>query len=208
MSLWDSIKNGPLNPLYPWEREDPQSEANKYLGQIPGIAKQYYNPYISQGQTAGNKLTDQYGNLINDPTGIINKIMAGYSMSPGAKYQSGLLTKGIANTAAAGGFAGTPEAQRQYAQTAGDVTSEDMQQYLQNALGAYGAGLSGESDIYNKGFQASGDLVDALSSVLGSQGGLAFNQGTQSNMDRQALMNAIMKAFSGGAGAYSGGGFQ
>lgn len=206
MSIWDNLKNGPLNPLYPWEREDPQKEANKYLSQIPGTQEKYLNPFISAGQTAGNTLSGEYGKML-DPTDFINQIMSKYTMSPAAKYQSGLLTKGIANTAAAGGYAGTPEAQRQYAETANNVMSGDMQQFLQNALGVYGTGLSGEQDIYGKGFTASGDLADALSSVLGSQGGLAFQSGTQSNMDRQAFMNALLKALSQGAGAQSGGGF-
>lgn len=206
MSLWDNLKNGPLNPFYMYEREDPEKNANKYLNQIPGEQERYLNPFITAGQTAGNTLTGEYGKMLN-PTDFINKIMAQYSLSPGAKYQSGLLTKGIANTAASGGYAGTPEAQRQYAQTANDVMSQDMQEYLKNALGVYDTGLSGEQDIYGKGFEASGSLADALASVLGSQGGLAFQQGTQSNMDRQAFMNAMIKALSQGAGAQSGGGF-
>lgn len=207
MSLWDSLKNGPANPFYMWERDDPEGNANKYLNQIPGAEGKYYDPFIQGGQDAGNILKGQYGNMVNDPTSIINQIMSKYSMSPGAKYQSGLLTKGVANNAAAGGYAGTPEANREYAQTANDVMSQDMQQYLQNALGIYGQGISGEQDFYNKGFNASGSMADAIGGVLGSQGGLAFNQATQSNMDRQALFNAITKALSGGMGASSGGGF-
>lgn len=204
MSIWDNFKNSPLNPLYPWEREDPQKEANKYLGQIPDIEKGYYNPFIQGGQDAGGVLKNQYGSMVNDPTGFINNILAKYKQSPGAKYQTDLVAKGIGNTAAAGGYAGTPEAQRQFGQEASDINSQDMQQFLQNALGAYGTGMEGEENFYNKGFEASGSLADALASVLGSQGGLAFNQGTQSNMDRQAFMNALMKALSGGAGAMSG----
>lgn len=204
MSIWDSIKNGPLNPLYPWEREDPEANANKYIGQIPGIEKQYYNPFIQGGQEAGGILKNQYGSMVNDPTGFINNILSKYTQSPGAKYQTGLLSKQIGNTAAAGGFAGTPEAQREFGQEASDINSQDMQQFLQNALGVYGTGMTGEQNFYDKGFEASGSLADALASVLGSQGGLAFNQATQSNMDRNALMNALMKALAGGAGSMSG----
>lgn len=204
MGLFDNFKESPLNPFYPWQREDPKSEANKYLNQIPDVEKSYYNPFIQGGQQAGNVLSGAYGNMLNDPTEFINNILAKYKESPGAQYQSGLLTKGIANTAAAGGYAGTPEAQREYAETAQNVMSGDMQQFLQNALGVYGTGLSGEQDFYNKGFTASGSLADAIASVLGSQGGLAFNQATQSNMDRQAMMNALLKAISGGAGVSSG----
>jgi hypothetical protein len=204
MGFFDNFKNSPVNPFYMWERDDPEKEANKYLGQIPGVEHQYYDPFVQSGQEAGGMLKGQYGSMLNDPTGFINKILAQYKQSPGAQYQTGLVAKGIGNTAAAGGFAGTPEAQRQYAQSASDISSQDMQQFLQNALGVYGTGLSGEQDIYGKGFTASGSLADALASVLGSQGGLAFKAGSDRNADRQALLNAVMKALANKTGVTAG----
>lgn len=204
MSLWDSYKGSTLNPLNLFQREDPQREANRYLDQIPGVGKKYYDPFIERGGRAGNRLESEYGKML-DPTSFIDDIMSHYSLSKGAEYQRDKLGKGIGATAAAGGFAGTPEHQTQYGEMANDIMSKDMQQYLQNALGVYGGGISGEQDFYNKGYGASGDLADLLAGNLGSKAGLAFQSASQTNANRDAFMNSIAKALATGTGAYYGG---
>ena len=204
MSFWDSIKNSPINPVYMFQRDDPQKDANKYMEQIPGIGKQYYNPFIERGARAGNNLEGEYGKMMN-PTTFMDDIMKNYQMSQGATYQRDKLGKGIGATAAAGGFAGTPEHQTEYGEMANKIMSGDMQQYLQNALGIYGTGMKGEENFFNKGYDASSLLADLIAGNLASQGGLAFKAASDRNADRSALMNAIMKAFSQGAGAAGGG---
>ena len=203
MSFWDSIKNGPINPFYMWQRDDPAKDANKYLNQIPGVGNKYYNPFIERGGQAGDTLQGAYGKLMN-PTSFMDDIMKNYSLSQGAQYERDKLGKGIGATAAAGGFAGTPEHQQSYGEMADKIMSGDMQQYLQNALGIYNTGLSGEQDFYNKGYGASGSLADLLGGTLSSQAGLAFKADSDRNSDRQALMNALMKALAQGAGAGMG----
>ncbi|HJY22897.1 MAG TPA: hypothetical protein VJ279_08440 [Hanamia sp.] len=200
MSFWDSFKNSPVNPLYMYQRDDPQADANKYLNQIPDIGKQYFNPFIERGKAAGDTLEGQYGKLLN-PSSFIDDLMKNYSLSKGATYERDQLGKGIGATAAAGGFAGTPEHQREYGEMADNIMSRDMQQYLQNALGVYNTGLSGEQGFYGTGFDASSALADILGGQKSSQAGLAFQAGTQRNTDRQALFNAIAKIFAQGAGA-------
>lgn len=183
--------------------EDPTEAANQYLNQIPGIGKQYYNPFIESGQRAGSTLEGSYGKMMN-PTDFIDEIMKHYSQSEGSKYEQNQLGRGIGATAAAGGYAGTPEHQQAYGQMASGLMSKDMNQYLQNALGVYGQGLSGEQDIYNKGYESSGSLADLLGGNLASQGTLAFQGVQQRNANKMALFNAIAKAFSSGAGAFFG----
>lgn len=200
MSIFDDFKNSPLNPVDIWRREDAEGNANRYLDQIPGIGKKYYNPYIGQGQKAGALLGHEYDKLMN-PTSFIDELMKNYSQSEGSKYAQDRLGKDIGATAAAGGFAGTPEHQQEYGDMAHKLLSGDMQQYLQNALGVYGTGLSGRQDVYNKGFEASGSLADMIAGTRASQGGLAYQSATQRNTDRQALLNALVKALSQGAGA-------
>ncbi len=204
MSLWDDYTGSTANPINWFKNEDPSKSANRYLDQIPGIGKQYYNPFIEGGQEANGILKDQYGKLMN-PSSFIDDIMKHYNLSEGAQYQQDKLSKGIGATAAAGGFAGTPEHQREYGEMSHKIMSEDMQQYLQNALGVYGKGLSGQENFYNKGYDASSALADLLGGSLGSQAGLAFQGTQQRNMNNQAFANALMKALSSGAGAYMGG---
>lgn len=204
MSFWDSMKNSPINPLYPWQRDDPAGDANKYLNQIPGVGKKYYNPFIERGGRAGDMLEGEYGKMMN-PSSFMDEIMKHYSMSQGATYERDKLGKGIGATAAAGGFAGTPEHQREYGEMTDKIMSGDMQQYLSNALGIYGKGMAGEEGFFNKGYDASSSLADLLAGNLGSQAGLAFKAGSDRNADRSALMNAIMKALSQGGGVMAGG---
>lgn len=203
MGMFDGFKNSPLNPMYMWQRDDPMQDANKYMNQIPGMGKQYYNPFIQRGQRAGDSLEGEYGKMMN-PTSFMDDIMKNYNMSAGATYERDKLGKGIGSTAAAGGFAGTPEHQRQYGEMADKIMSGDMQQYLSNALGIHDRGMSGEENFFNKGYDASSSLADLLGGTLSSQAGLAFKSDTDRNADRSALMNAIMKALAQGGGAAAG----
>jgi len=186
------------------DQEDPMAAANQYLKQIPGIGQKYYNPFIESGKNAGNLLQGEYGKLLN-PTSFIDEIIKHYNESEGSKYERNELGRGIGATAAAGGIAGTPEHQKEYGDMAQKLMSRDMQTFLQNALGVYGTGLTGEQDIYGKGYEASGNLADMLGGTLGSQAGLAFQSASQRNANKNALFNAIAKALSTGAGAYLGG---
>lgn len=199
MGFFDNFKNSPVNPFYMWERESPEDAANKYLEQIPQQGKQYYNPFIERGARSGNILEGEYGKLLQ-PTSFIDEIMKHYSTSPGAQYQGDKLTRGIGATAAAGGFAGTPEHQREYGETAHKIMSDDMQQYLQNALGVYGKGLSGNEHFFDTGYNASSSLADLIGGTLSSQGTLGFKAASDRNADRQALMNALIKALASGGG--------
>ena len=195
MGIFDSIFGG---------GEDPSAAANRYLKQVPGVGHKYYDPFIGSGKKAGGILEGEYGKMLS-PTSFIDEIMKHYSESPGEQYEKNELGRGIGATAAAGGYAGTPEHQKFYGDMASKLMSGDMQQYLQNALGVYGAGIGGEHDIYSKGYDASGSLADMLGGTLGSQAGLAFQNSSQNNANRSGFLNAIAKALSTGAGAYFGG---
>lgn len=203
MSLWDDYTGSNFNPLNMLKREDPTKGANRYLDQIPGVGQKYYGGYIDRGNRAGSKLEGEYGKLMN-PTSFIDDIMKNYSTSQGAQYQQKELGRGIGATAAAGGYAGTPEHQKEYGNMASDIMSKDMQQYLQNALGVYGTGLSGEQGFDTQGFNASGSMADLLGGKLSSQAGLSFQNSSQNNANRNAFMNAIMKALSTGGGVATG----
>lgn len=198
MSFWDTFSRITGN------ENDPAKEANRYLNKIPGIGKDYYNPFIERGGRAGSTIEGEYGKLLH-PTSFIDEIMKNYSISPGAQYEREQLGKGIGNTAAAGGFAGTPEHERAYGEMADKIMSGDMQQYLQNALSVYNKGLTGEEGLFGKGFDASSAIADMLGGNLASQGTLAYQSAQQKNANNSALFNALAKALASGAGAYFGG---
>jgi len=184
---------------------NPRNDANKYLDQIPGVAHQGYDDYITAGKDASGKTKTQYEELMNDPTAFINKLMEGYKPSEGYQFQKDQLTKELGNTAAFGGIAGTPQDQMNQGQGVQKLLSGDMQQFLKNVLGVFDTGLEGEEGVATRGYDASGKLTDALGSALNQQGGLAFNNAQQKNKNSSDLWSMFGKALGGGIGALTGG---
>lgn len=164
---------------------NPANAAMPYLNQIPGMMEGYFNPYISSGQNAMGMLQGQYGNLINDPNAMIAKWGAGYQQSPGYQFQVDQATKAANRAGAAGGMLGSPMEQQQLSGTINNLANQDFQQYLQNVMGAYGLGLSGEQNINQMGFNASDDLARSLAENMQNQAQLAYSgQQNQNQYDQ------------------------
>lgn len=197
-----------LNSLFGGGGRNPRDEANNYLNQIPGVAHQGYDPYITAGQDASAKTKTQYEQLMDDPTEFINKLMEGYKPSEGYQFQKEQLTKELGNTAAAGGIAGTPQDQMNQGEGVQKLLSGDMQQFLQNILGVFNTGLKGEEGVATRGYDASGKLTDALGGALNQQGGLAFQdaqaENAQNATNRNSLWSMFGKALGGAAGSFFG----
>lgn len=179
-------------------------DANQYLNQIPGIAHQGYDSYINQGRDASGRTKGAYEGMMDDPTGFINKIMQQYQTSEGYGVARDKLTKEMGNTAASGGVAGTPMDQANQAEGVHGLLSQDMQQFLQNALGRYDKGLEGEEGIATRGYDASGRLTDALGGAMNQQGGLAFQNAQQNQKNRNGMWGMFGKALGAGAGSFFG----
>jgi hypothetical protein len=84
---------------------NPADAANPYLDQISGVAHEAYDPFIQRGQEAGGIMSEQFGQMSQDPTAFINALMQGYKPSEGYQFQEGEMGRAAANTAAAGGIA-------------------------------------------------------------------------------------------------------
>ncbi len=184
---------------------DPMKDANKYLDQIPGVVHEGYDPYVNAGRDASGKTKTTYESLMDDPTGFINKLMEGYKPSEGYQFQKDQLTKELSNTAAAGGIAGTPQDQMNQGQGIQKLLSGDMQQFLNNVLGMFKTGLTGEEGIAGRGYDASGRRTDALAGALNQQGGLAFNNAQQQNKNEGGVWDMFGKALGAGGGFLLGG---
>jgi len=191
---------------------NPADAASPYLNQIPGVGHNSYDPYINAGKTAGQNTQGQYESMMNDPTGFINKLMEAYKPSEGYQFQQGQLMRQMGNSAASGGFAGTPMDQMNQAQGTQGLLSQDMQQFLTNALGRYDTGLQGEQGIANRGYDATGKLNDMLGGNLNQQANLGFQGVQQQNANQAGLFKALSQllgmGIGGGAFGKLGGGMS
>jgi hypothetical protein len=161
--------------------EDPKKEAMEYLHQIPGAISPYFNPFIDAGRGAIPALQGQYGSLLSNPGGKLNDIGSGYHQSPGFQFALQQALQGSGHAAAAGGMAGSPQHEQQNMQLATDIGNQDYNNWMHNALGLYGAGLSGEEGLYKGGLTASTSMADQIAQMLAAKSKVSYEGAAQSN---------------------------
>jgi hypothetical protein len=173
-----------IGSMFGGNDNNPYDEASKYYNKIPGEIKPYYDPYINAGRGALGRTQQEYGNLLNDPTSMMNKIGAGYHQSPGYQFQMQQGMNGVNNAAGAGGMLGTPAHQFNAASFANGLANQDYYNYMQQGLGQYGMGLNGMQHISDQGYNASNELANSLGSNLMNQGNMAFSGAAANNQSR------------------------
>lgn len=178
---------------------------DQYLDQIPGIGKQYYEPFVNRGNEAQGQASEAYSRMLQDPTSFVDQIMASYQPSKGYDFKKKNAINAAQNSAAAGGFSGTYNDQMQQSELANGLLSQDMQQYLQNILGVQGTGLAGQQHVGDMGFQASGSLADYLGNALGARAGLSFQQGQQANQNQAGTTGMLTGLLGQGIGMLGSG---
>lgn len=177
--------------LFDFMYNDPSKDAQKYLNRIPSTVKPYYDPYIQAGQRQLPMLEQQYGQLMNDPGGRLNEIGGSFQQSPGFQFALQQALQGANQGAAAGGMAGSPMAQQQNMGIATQLANQDYYNWLNQATGMYGQGLSGSQGLYNSGMGASDALAQLLAGGLGSQASLGYAGGANRNMMGLGTLGAI-----------------
>lgn len=180
--------------------KNPADAAMPYLNQIPGMEKNYYEPYINRGNEAYKTLGPKFNEMSQDPAAFLENLMTRYEPSKAYQLRKSEALNAAGNTAAAGGMRGSINDINDQARITDSLLGEDMQQWLQNVLGLHTQGLTGEQNLYNTGFNATKGLTGDLSNVLGSQATLAFQGQENQNQSRNDLLSGIIKALGGVAG--------
>lgn len=161
--------------------KSPADEANKYLDQIPGQAGQYHNPYIQSGQNSMNALNDQYSQLLGGPGEKLNEIGKSYQQSPGFQNALNQALAAGNRSAAAGGMAGSPQHEQENMGTATGLASKDYGDWMQNALGLYNQGLSGQQGMAQMGQNSSKSMSDLIAQQLATKGQQSYEQQAAKN---------------------------
>lgn len=164
------------------------SDSGEY-GKLNDIQHKYYDPYVQQGQQAGDLLRGQYDPMTSDPSGYLDGIMKNYKPTEQYQQRREEALGAMSNTAAAGGIRGTQQDQLSQGRMADRLMGEDMQQYLNNVLGIQKTGMEGERDFYNKGYDASGRLEQGLSNVLGTK----MTRDFQGNQQQMQMLSDLLK---------------
>lgn len=185
--------------------KNPANAAMPYYGAIPGRTQPYQEPWFNAGKNMLPQLTGEYGNLMSDPGGRINKIGESYKESPGYRFAMQQALQGAGHAAAAGGMAGSPEHEQRNMQLSNDIASQDYNKWMSNALGEYNQGLSGGQNISGQGQQSGKEIADMIAHALAQQGILSYQGQSQSNQNRSDLIHSIAQALGSILGGFGGG---
>jgi hypothetical protein len=160
---------------------NPYNAAMNQFSQFTNKAENAQNPFLQAGQNA----IPGYQNWINsmqDPSAFINNLMGGYNESPWAQYEQQQAMRAGTNAASASGLSGSTPMAQQMQQNASNISSQDMNQWLQNVLGIntqYGSGLN---NMMGYGAGAANALTGFYGNMADAMGGAAFGkQASQNN---------------------------
>ena len=189
------------------KNKNPADEAMNHFNKIPGVANAAYDPYIQGGMEAQAINNPIYKGMAATPGEWYRNIERQYNPSEGYRFKQQQGMDAMKNTAAAGGFAGTPYDQGEQAKFMNGLLSEDMQQFLGNYLGIQNQGLAGNEQRIERGYGASGHKADMLASNLSQMAGAAFQgqqQINQHKMDRNKHMQEFVLGLAQAAGGAYG----
>lgn len=173
------------------------NEYQKWAQQGIGAQQPFYNAGVS-----GMGNYQRWLNGMQDPSKFINNLMGQYQASPYSQYlqqqaiRSGQNAASMGGNSATGeggaGMGSTPFAQ-QLQQNAGNISSGDMNQWLQNVLGVNTQYGQGEQNLMGVGQGAANQMSNMYGNMANAMGGGAYNQA-------QAGQNDMWNSIMGGAG--------
>lgn len=155
----------------------PYDAAMDQYQQWANKAQGVQNPYLN----AGNQAIGNYQNWLGgmkDPSGFMNNLMGQYQQSPWAKYQQQQAMRAGVNAGSANGMSGSTPMMQQMQQNSQNISSQDMQSWLQNVLGINTQYGQGQQNLMNGGQNA----ANALTGMYGNMG----NQMGQAAYGREA----------------------
>lgn len=158
--------------------EAASGELKNYLNKAAG----YQNPFFNAGAGAIPDYQKWLQGMSN-PSGFINGLMGQYQESPWAKYQQQQSMRAGTNAASASGLTGSTPFAQQLQQNAQNISSQDMNQWLQNVLGIntqYGQGVG---NLMTGGQNAANAMTNLFGDYGKSIAEQKYNQKTAENND-------------------------
>lgn len=164
----------------------PFEDAMKQYQQWANKAQNVQNPYLNAGSGAIPQFQEWLQGQ-KDPSGFINNLMGKYQESPWAKYQQDQAMRAAQNQGAASGLTGSTPLLQFAQQNAHDISSQDMNNWLQNVLGIntqYGAG---QQNLIHGGQNAANSLTGMYGDMGRQMAEAAYGKRAGQQQDRNNI---------------------
>ena len=173
-------------------------DPGQYLKDLPGQISPYMKPYMQAGQQALGPLGSEYQQLMSHPGEMMNKLGGQFHESPGFNFAMNQAMQGAGHQAAAGGMAGSPEAQQQAQRVATGLGQQDYYNWLNQARGMMGQGLGGMQQMAGMGMQGATNMANVIASQLMAQAQEAQEQQAQ-QAQQSGGMGGLLGSLAGAA---------
>lgn len=161
----------------------PYGQAMNQYRQWANKSEGTQQPYLQAGQGAIPEYQKWLQSQQN-PSGFINNLMGQYKESPYAQYLQQQSMRAGQNAASASGLMGSTPLMQQMQQNAGNIASQDQNQWLQNVLGINTQYGQGQQNLMTGGQNAANALSNMYGQMGSNMGQAAYGQeaGKQQDM--------------------------
>ena len=172
----------------------PYNAAMNQFSQFTNKAENAQNPFLQAGQGA----IPGYQNWLNsmqDPSAFINNLMGNYQESPWAQYQQQQSVRAGTNAASASGLTGSTPFAQQLQQNASNISSQDMNQWLQNVLGINTQYGQGQEYLSGLGANAANQLSKTYNQLGSNMAEAAYGKEAGKQQNSSNLISGILGLF-------------
>jgi len=165
--MFGSGLGGMLGGLFGGDSGKPYDKAMEQYLQWGNKAQGTQQPFLN----AGTQAIPEYQKWLQgqeDPSKFINNLMGQYQASPYSQYLQQQAQRAGQNIGSASGLMGSTPLMEQMQQNAANISSQDMNQWLQNVLGINTQYGQGEENLMKGGQTAANSLTD-LYNKMGQQ---------------------------------------
>lgn len=172
----------------------PYEQAGEQYQDWTNKAATLNSPYYNAG-TGAIPEYQQWLQGQKDPGQFINNLMNQYQASPYSQYLQKQATNAGNNYASANGLSGSTPMMQQMQQNAGNIASQDMNQWLQNALGINTQYGSGQQNMMNMGQNATNSLTNLYQNTGNNMGNAAYGKEAGKQQDWNDILGGIFNMF-------------
>lgn len=183
--------------------QEAYQEAQKLAQHGYNTAKDIEQPFINQGQAQYDPLNQARTALMN-PAELQNQWAQSYQESPYAKQMLDLNRQSGLETAGSMGLMGSSAALNNIQQGAGNIVNQDRQQFLNDLMQKYMAGIGLGQNLYGTGANMAGQLGNQAMQHGQNMASLGYGaNASQGKLFENLLRLAGKLSMGGGAGSFN-----
>ena len=190
---WSKVTQyGLLGGLIGGDNKNPFDEAMNQYKQYGQNAEEAQNPFYTAGTGAIGDYQSWLKNM-KDPAGFLNNLTSQYHESPYAKYQQNQATRAAQNVGSASGLTGSTPLMLQAQENAANISSQDQNQWLQNALGINTQYGQGQQNLMQGGQRSADQLSNIRMQLAQLMGQGAAGSAESENRDQANQLAMLAK---------------